>query len=205
MQYFDVETKIWKPLPSMAQLTEANECCCAEYVGNYLYVAAKKGNDFVNYRYDTVSNSWETLPPVLSHNDYCNNQIDSLCFLDGFLYAISGGSKCAPYRYSPPKNNWQGGACLGFVRKQFDDPKKQLTNATAAVWNSHIYILHGLKTAEERPCFAFGAPSVSSAASTHGSSQRDSSQPSISGFAFGQSAVRTGGSMFSSISARAPG
>ena len=117
----------------MEQLTEATECYCAEYVGNYLYVAVKKANDFVNYRYNTVSNSWETLPPILSHSDFCNRQIDSLCFLDDFLYAISGGSTCVPFKYSLAKNNWQGGTSLGFVKKQFDDPKSQLTNATATV------------------------------------------------------------------------
>ena len=117
MQYFDVETKTWKPLPSMAQLAEATECSCAEYVDNYLYVAAKNGFDFFNYRYDTVNDSWETLPPILSHSDFCNRQIDSLCFRDNFLYAISGGSTCVPFKYSLAKNNWQGGASLGFVKK----------------------------------------------------------------------------------------
>ena len=149
MQYFDDEAKSWKPLPSMAQLTEATECSCAEYVGNYLYVAAKKGNDFVNYRYDTVSNTWETLPPVLSHV-FSKSHIDSLRSVEDYLYAITSGSMCVPFRYSPPKNNWQGGASLDFVKKQFDDPNYRLTNATAAVWKSHIYVLHGLKKAEMR-------------------------------------------------------
>ncbi|PFX12802.1 Kelch-like protein 8 [Stylophora pistillata] len=52
-QYFDFETKEWKPLPSMAQLTDATTCFCAEYAGNHLYVAAKKEEYFVMYRYDT--------------------------------------------------------------------------------------------------------------------------------------------------------
>ena len=168
MQYFDDEAKSWKPLPFMAQLTEATNCSCAEYVGNYLYVAGKKANDFVNYRYDTVSNSWETLSPILSHSDFCNRQIDSLCFLDDFLYAISGASTCVPFKYSPAKNNWQGGASLGFVKKQFDDPNTQLTNASATVWKSHIYVLHGLKTA-----VGFGGlPAAPFAPSTPGSLRR---------------------------------
>ena len=149
MQYFDDEAKSWKPLPFMAQLTEATNCSCAEYVGNYLYVAGKKANDFVNYRYDTVSNSWETLPPVLSHV-FSKSHIDSLCSVEDYLYVITSGSICVPFRYSPAKNNWQGGVSLGFVKKQFDDPKSQLTNATATVWKSHIYVLHGLKIAEKR-------------------------------------------------------
>ena len=175
MQYFDYEAKSWKPLPSMAQLTEATECSCAEYVGNYLYVAAGEEGDFVNYRFDAVNNSWETLPAILSHSDFCNRQIDSLCFVDDFLYAISGASTCVPFKYNPAKNNWQGGASLGFVKKQFDDPNSQLTNATATVWKSHIYVLHGLKTAEEKPLFGF---KVSAAPSSRGSLRSVTSQPS---------------------------
>lgn len=55
MQYFDFEIKEWKPLPAMAQLTEANASFCAEYVGNHLYVAGKKGDYSVTYRYDTAT------------------------------------------------------------------------------------------------------------------------------------------------------
>ena len=57
---------------------------------------------------------------------------------------------CVPFRYSPAKNNWQGGASSGFVKKQFDDPNNRLTNATAAVWKSLVYVLHGLKKSEKR-------------------------------------------------------
>jgi len=202
MQYFDDETKTWKPLPSMAQLTEATECCCAEYVGNYLYVAAKKANEFVNYRYDTVSNLWETLPPVLSHSDYCNNQIDSLCFLDDYLYAISGGSTCVPFRYSPAKNNWQGGASLDFVKKQFDDPKNKLTNATATVWNSHLYVLHDLKTAEERVGFSFGRMSSTSTGGTAFGAPSSQSAAPTGLFGTPSSARAARGSLFGAVSAQ---
>ena len=184
MQHFDVETKTWKPVPSMVQLTEATECCCAEYVGNYLYVAAKKGNDFVNYRYHTVSNSWETLPPVLSHDDFFSSKIGSLCFLDNFLYAISGRSTCVPFRYSPAENSWQGGANLS-LEEQLHNSNNRLTKATATVWKSHIYVLHGVKKAKERKMqsnsvrrtlgassFSFGAsvatPASLSGAVSHG-------------------------------------
>ena len=50
MQFFDVQSKTWKSLPSIVQPSEATAYFCAEYVGNYMYVAAKRGNDFVNYR-----------------------------------------------------------------------------------------------------------------------------------------------------------
>ena len=162
----------------MAQLTEATECCCAEYVGNYLYVAAKIGNDFVNYRYNTVSNSWETLPPVLSHV-FSKSHIDSLRSVEDYLYAITSGSMCVPFRYSPPRNNWQGGASLGFVKKQFDDPNNRLTHATAAVWKSHIYVLHGLKKAEKRSSQEVRESQSNSSASGSVFGQRVSQTPTF--------------------------
>ena len=94
MQYFDLETKTWRPLPSMAQLTEASSCFCAEYVGNHLYVAARKEKDFVTYRYDTVNNVWEKLPPILGSND----KIDCLCSVDDYIYAIRESNP--PHRFS---------------------------------------------------------------------------------------------------------
>ena len=135
---------------SMAQLTEATECFCAEYVGNYLYVGAKKEVGYPNYRYDTVSNSWETLPQILSHDDFCHRRIDSLCSVDDFLYAMSGESTCVPFRYCPSKNNWQGGANLSFVEKQLNNSNNRLTTTAATVCKSHIYVVHSVKTAEER-------------------------------------------------------
>ena len=92
------------------RINRATECSCAEYVGNSFYIAAKKGNHAgnVNYRYDTVSNLWETLFPILSHSDFCSNEIGSLLF-DYFLYTLSG-STCVPSMYSPAKNNWRRGA-----------------------------------------------------------------------------------------------
>ena len=89
MQYFDVETKTWKPLPSMANLNayEQNVTChCAELVGNNLYAAAlKQSGDNVMYRYDIVNNSWETLPPFLDSDHHIN----CLCSLDDHIYTSS--------------------------------------------------------------------------------------------------------------------
>ena len=101
MQYFDFETKNWKPLPSMTQLTEADACFCAEYVGNHLYVAAQKGRDFITYHYDTVSDTWGTLPPILGGN----HKIDSLCSIGDYIYAIRESKP--PHRFSLKTNQWQ--------------------------------------------------------------------------------------------------
>ena len=100
-QYFDFETKNWKPLPSMAQLTEADACFCAEYVGNHLYVAAQRGKDFITYHYDTVTDTWGSLPPILG----CEHKIDSLCSIGDYIYAIRESTP--PHRFSLKTNQWQ--------------------------------------------------------------------------------------------------
>ncbi|XP_022803373.1 kelch-like protein 26 [Stylophora pistillata] len=84
MHYFDAETKLWRPLPFMARLIEATECYCAEYVGNHLYVAAKREKDFVMYSYDTVNNAWDTLPTIPGFNF----KTDCLCSMGDYIYAI---------------------------------------------------------------------------------------------------------------------
>ena len=139
MQFFDVVTKAWKPLPSMAQANEQNrECFCAEYVRNYLYVAGKnQANHFVIYRYDIANNSWETLPPFLKSS----HQIHCLCSVDDYIYAISESN--LPQRYSLTHNNWQCVANLSFVNTRSDEDK--LNTVAAAVLKSKIYVIHGYK------------------------------------------------------------
>lgn len=76
MQYFDVETKTWKPFPSMAYLNACQQsisCYSAEYVGNYLYVAThKQSGDSVIYLSDIVNDSWETLLLYLDSDHHIN-------------------------------------------------------------------------------------------------------------------------------------
>ena len=137
MQFFDVENKTpWKPLPSMAKAAEQNYACfCAEYVGNYLYVAAQnKSYQYVIYRYHIVNNSWETLPSFLGHH-----QINCLCSVDDYIYAISESN--LPQRYNLANNNWQSGANLSFFNTSSD--KDKLTTVAAGVLKSKIYLIHG--------------------------------------------------------------
>ena len=144
MQYFDVETKTWKPLPSMAHINayEQNVSChCAEYVGNYLYVAAhKQSGDNVMYRYDIVNNSWETLPPFLDSD----HQINCLCSIDDYIYAISESKSVQ--RYSLPKNNWQSGANLSIFKKR--DRKDAFFTVGTVVFKSKLFTIHGYKRNE---------------------------------------------------------
>ena len=143
MQYFDVVTKTWQLLPSMPQVNERNQSYfCAEYAGNYLYVAAmKQFNHFVIYRYDTVNNSWGALPPFLGSN----HQIECLCSVDGYIYAISESNP--PQRYSLANNNWQSsGVKPSFFNTSSDNDK--LSNVAAMVLKSKIYVIHGYRRNE---------------------------------------------------------
>ena len=143
MQYFDVVTKSWKLLPSMPQANERNQACfCAEYVGNYLYVAAKnRSNDSIIYRYDTVNNSWGALPPFLGSS----HQINCLCSDNDYIYAISVSSP--PQKYSLANNNWQSsGGNLSFFSTKSD--KDKLSNVSAVVLKSKIYVIHGYQRNE---------------------------------------------------------
>lgn len=146
VQYFDTEAKMWKPLQYVAQLGyDTQSCFCAEYFGNYLYVAGKdQSNQFLIYRYDVANNSWETLPPFLESND----KISCLCSVGDYLYAISESN--LPQRYSLAKRNWQKGAKLpsagGEVRSFFtsDDEGSyyRLSDVTAVVLKSKVYVIH---------------------------------------------------------------
>ena len=127
----------------MPQANERNQSCfCAEYVGNYLYVAAKNmSNHYVIYRYDTVNNLWGALPPFLGSS----HQIDCLCSVDDYIYAISESD--ATLRYSLTSNNWQSsGANFSFLNAiTFDD---KLTTVAAVVLRSKVYAIHGYKRNE---------------------------------------------------------
>ena len=101
MQYFDVEVKTWKPLASTTPSTEVMNCYCAASAGNSLYVAgtAPVGGYYI-YRYDTEGNVWEKQP-------HSCGQINNLCIVDDYMYAISFDCYQFPQRYSFSKCQWQ--------------------------------------------------------------------------------------------------
>lgn len=136
-------------MPSVAQLgNETRSYFCAEYFGNYLYVAGKKQCDqFVIYRYHVASNSWETLPPFLESN----HQINCLCSVDDYIYAFSETNP--PQRYNLANNNWQKGAKLpgtGADLRSFltSDGYHGLCTVAAVVLKSKIYVVHGYEKIE---------------------------------------------------------
>ena len=134
---------MWKPMPSVVQLGEVTQSCfSAEIVGNYLYLAAqgeKSGHRV--YCYHVVNNTWDTLPGF--QNVY--HQINCLCVVDDYIYAISESNP--PERYSLANNNWQSsGANLSFFNTSSDRDK--LTTVAAVVWKSKIYVIHGYRRNE---------------------------------------------------------
>ena len=149
IKHFDFEAKTWQPLPSMASLKLDNNrnFLCAEYAGNYLYVAAKTPTNVgVIYRYHIANNVWETLPRFESSKSH-DQEINCLCSVNEYVYAISDTDP--PQRYSSTQNKWQSGSTLPFLKNKSRGQDK-LSNVSAIVMKAKIYVLHGYQRVEER-------------------------------------------------------
>jgi len=142
VKYFDAVAKMWKPLPSVAQLgNETQTCFCAEYFGNHLFVAGKnQSGQFVIYRYNVGNNSWDTQQPILEPN----HQIKCLRSVDDYLYAISESNP--PQRYSLAKLP----RALSIQRRSFinSDGYHRLSNVATVVVRNKIHVVHGCEKEE---------------------------------------------------------
>ena len=132
MHYFDVEVKTWKPLASTTPSTDATNCYCAVSAGNNLYVAgiAEVRPGYFIYRYDTEGNVWEKQP-------HSCGQINNLCIVDDYMYAISSNCNGFPQRYSLSKCQWQTFAKVSVPSNY------RFYCSGAAVLNSKLYVLYG--------------------------------------------------------------
>ena len=145
---FDVQSKAWRKLSSVQQLTKAAECYCAEPIGNYLYVADSSN---VVFCYDIVRNIWSTLPPI--HSSSCF-QLRSLCHIEDHLYVTCKSSES--YRYSIATNQWQSVASSNGVCDQLG--QKTFCNKAAAVYKSCIYVLYAQGITEYQNRSHFSRP-----------------------------------------------
>ena len=136
-KYLDVETKSWKPLPSMAKLNNAIGCIGAEVVSNNLYVAGGGGDSFDMYCYNTIRNVWETL--LCCQCDFVSKGL-CMCSFNEYIY-VFGDSSEPPLRYSLSQNVWQTASELPFFKKL--DHGEKLFSVTAVSTRSKIYVLHG--------------------------------------------------------------
>ena len=134
--YFDVQSKTWKQLSLVQKLAKADECYCAEFIGNCLYVAARINTDHVICCYDIVRDIWSTLPPIPGLSAI---QIGSLCHIEDHLYVIYNNSSTL-YSYNIPKNHWQSAASLKSVCYL---GQKTFCNKAAAMYKSCLYVLYG--------------------------------------------------------------
>ena len=140
-QYFDVDTKLWKPLVSVAQLGEITEVYySAELIGNYLYVVWRSDGYFV-YRYHVINNKWEKLSKL----DMWEYKVEPrglpkicACSVNGYLYVITRSNP--PQRYDLSNNVWQAGEKLNFPQH-----KGNFQSVATTVMNCKIYVIHGCR------------------------------------------------------------
>ena len=144
-QYFDVDTKLWKSLASVAQLGEiTDECHSAELIGNYLYVVTEAQQqqgcfEYVVYRYHILNNMWEKLPKL-----NMGERVDELlcplkicvCSVSEYLYVITQSNP--PQRYDLSNSVWQAG-------KELNCPQDDgiFCSVAATVMNCKIYVING--------------------------------------------------------------
>ena len=150
-QYFDVDTKLWKPLASVAQLGEiTDECYSAELIGNNLYVVTEAQqqqgcHEYVVYRYHILNNTWEKLPKLnlREHKDELHSPPKiCLCSVSEYLYVIT--QSYPPQRYDLSNNVWQAGEKLNFPQHE-----GIFHSVAATVMNCKIYVIHGCKDREK--------------------------------------------------------
>ena len=146
-QYFDVDTKLWKPLASVAQLGELTDVCySSELVGNYLYVVTEVQQqqgyfEYVVYRYHILNNTWEKLPKLNIGVDRDKSRRPPkifLCSVSEYLYVIAPSSP--PQRYDLSNNVWQAGEKLNFPQHEGN-----FQSVAATVMNCKIYVIHGCR------------------------------------------------------------
>ena len=80
-----------------------------------------------------------------------NHQINCLCAVDDYIYAISETNP--PQRYSLANKNWQKGAKLPRARAKLrsfitNDGYHRLSTVVAVVLKSKIYAVHGCEKQE---------------------------------------------------------
>ena len=143
-QYFDVDTKLWKPLESVAQLGEiTGSYYSAELIGNYLYVVTPEQeqqgcHEYIVYRYHILNNTWEKLPELyIGVNRDKSHSPPKICSVSEYLYVITQSNP--PQRYDLSSNVWQAGKKLNFQGEGI------FHSVAATVMNCKIYVIHGCK------------------------------------------------------------
>ncbi|MDC1006276.1 kelch repeat-containing protein, partial [Opitutales bacterium] len=108
-----------------------------EVLGGKIYFAGgKDGSSAKNIaeRYDPVTNTWETLAPMLAPRNGVATAV-----LDGKLYAIGGTGLSSVEVYDPNTGNWTAGVDLPSV----------VNKGTAITVNNKIYLVGGRNASDQ--------------------------------------------------------
>ena len=133
MQYFDFNSKSWKPLTSLAPAADIASVSCAETVGRKIFVARfieDKCNSHI-YCYDLEKNIWEK-------HSQSNGELSHLCTVGDYMYAFNSNCTKIPQRYSFSERQWQSIAKVPV-------PIRGVTfyNSGTAVLHSKVFVLYG--------------------------------------------------------------
>ena len=136
-QYFDFNSKSWKPLTSLAPAPDVASVFCAETVGSKIFIAGSIKDDdyyycYAVYCYDLEKNIWEK-------HSQSNGELSHLCTVGDYLYAFNSDCTKIPQRYSFSERQWQSFA-------KVTDPRGVIFfNSGTAVLHSKVFVLYGGK------------------------------------------------------------
>ena len=132
MQYFDFNSKSWKPLTSLAPAADIASVSCAETVGSKIFVARfieDNCNSYI-YCYDLEKNTWEK-------RSRCNGELSHLCTVGNYMYAFNSDCTKIPQRYSFSERQWQSIAKVTVPRGV------TFFASGTAVLHSKVFVLYG--------------------------------------------------------------
>ena len=139
MQYFDVVSKQWKCLTSLAPAaTEVDKWYCAKTIGSLLFVSTAyvSGVDYCIYSYDIERNVWKKHPYPRSSVD-----IYQLCTVGDYMYAVSSTPYHVPQRYNCAEQEWQSFSNVNLT----SESGNYFLYSGATELNSKVYVLYGRK------------------------------------------------------------
>ena len=139
MQYFDVVSKEWKRLTSLAPAPCKEKLHCAETIGSHMFVSTGyiPAVGCCIYSYDIERNVWKK-----HSHPHSSEEIWQLCTIGDYMYSANSGPCHLPQRYSCVEQEWQ----------RFS--KVNMTSASgnyhcysgATELNSKFYVLYGHKS-----------------------------------------------------------
>ena len=146
MQYYDVETKMWKSLAASTipqPKIEAKKFLSADLVGNKLFVLI----DYQIYCYDTEKKLWEKIPHPSGLG-----AVSELRTTGDYMYAMSttlaSYSSQVPQRYNFVKRRWQRYATVTIPITEYESCSV-FHNSGTTVLHSKVYVLYGSKSKSE--------------------------------------------------------